>query len=249
MDYVLLIYSAENRLRTDEERSSNMKAYVEFSRDLAASGRMGDAAPLDPITTATTVRIRGGKRVVTDGPFAETREQLGGYYVVKTKDVDEACDIAEKIPDAHGGSIEVRPVLDLGPAGVDQGSPAKSASDDKEYILLIHEDENVWKDFGDKARSEMFERYGHFTRSIIEKGQYVAGAPLVSASKAKTVRVPADKRIITDGPFAETREQLGGYYRVRAANLDVALDIAARIPAAETGSIEVRPVMDLTGKM
>jgi hypothetical protein len=85
--------------------------YMQFTNDIKASGhyRAGDA--LQPVSTATTVRIRNGKTTKTDGPFAETREQLGGYYLIEAKDLDEATAIAAKIPSAKIGSIEVRPVL------------------------------------------------------------------------------------------------------------------------------------------
>jgi hypothetical protein len=247
MEYVLLIHSAEARAQGSDPRSEKTKAYIQFTQDLAASGRMGDCAALEPTRVATTVRVRGGKRITTDGPFAETREQLGGYYVVKTKDLDEALDLAAKIPDVHGGSIEVRPVMQM---PTDGDAPAENKMGGaQEYLLMIYEDEGQWKKLDDAERGALLARYGQFTRSIKEAGHFIAGAPLEGVAKAKTLRIPADKRLVTDGPFAETREQLGGYYRVRAANLDVAMDLASRIPAAESGSIEVRPISDLSGLM
>jgi hypothetical protein len=248
MQYVLLIHTVEAKRanRTPDESAAVTRGYMELARELAATGRMGDAAPLEFIATATSVRVRNGKRVVTDGPFAETREQLGGYFVVKTKDIDEAVDIAAKIPDAKHGSIEVRPVPDMGTGAEEPAKPAKPG--DKDYLLMIYEDEKTLASLGEAEQKAVFGRYMEFTRSIKASGNYVAGAPLSSAKTAKTVRLEKT-RVVTDGPFAETREQLGGYYRVRAPNLDVALDLAAKIPAAETGTIEVRPIMDMTGKM
>ena len=245
MDYVLLIYAAEDRglKLSQSERHAMLQEYGQFTRDVAASGRLGDCAPLEPIGTATTVRVRGGKRVVTDGPFAETREHLGGYYVVKTETEAEALDVAARIPDARGGSIEVRPALAMPPTG-DVETSANSAK--KEYLLLIYEEEGLGAKRSDAERGALYGRYGEFSKSVKASGSFIEGAPLESAKKAKTVRIPDAARLVTDGPFAETREQLGGYYRVRADNLDQALDMAARIPAAETGSIEVRPIMDLS---
>ena len=98
--------------------------YVEsaqLTQDLSAKGQYLGAGPLHPVTTATSVRVRGDKRVVTDGPFAETREQLGGYYLVEAKDLDEAIGIAERIPPARFGTIEIRPVMEI------QGLPVSEA--------------------------------------------------------------------------------------------------------------------------
>ena len=84
-----------------------------FTQDLTKSGKNKGGTPLEQTTTATTVRVRNGKTVVTDGPFAETKEQLGGYYLVEAKDLDEAISIAAKIPGAKHGSIEVRPIMKM----------------------------------------------------------------------------------------------------------------------------------------
>jgi hypothetical protein len=89
--------------------------------------------------------------------------------------------------------------------------------------------------------------YGEFTKSIVQAGQYKAGERLKPTSMASTVRVRDGKVVITDGPFAETREQLGGYYLVEAKNLDEAIGLAARIPSAKDGSIEVRPIWPMSG--
>ena len=115
MQYLLLIYQNEKAwdALTETERNAAFGEYVKFSADVKASGhfRAGDA--LQPISTATTVRVRGGKTQTTDGPFAETREQLGGYYLIEAKDLDEATRIAARIPDARiaNGSVEIRPVM------------------------------------------------------------------------------------------------------------------------------------------
>jgi hypothetical protein len=244
MDYVLLIHRSENRPIHEEMA----KAYGDFTRDLAASGRMGDSARLQPTRTATTVRVRDGKRVVTDGPFAETREQLGGYYVVNTATPEEAIDIAAKMPGATEGSIEVRPVADFMPAEASSATSAPKKGG-LEYILLIHEEEKLWAKLSEAEVGAIMGRYAAFGKATKADGTFVDGAPLVPSAKAKTVRIEGGKRLVTDGPFAETREQLGGYYRVRARDLDEALDLAARIPGAETGCIEVRPVWDMTGQM
>ena len=113
MQYLLLIYDPEKAWTTmpEAERNKLFSEYMTFTNDIKTSGhyRAGDA--LQPTHTATTVRVRDGKISTTDGPFAETREQLGGYYLVEAKDLDEATKIAARIPSAKISSIEVRPVM------------------------------------------------------------------------------------------------------------------------------------------
>jgi hypothetical protein len=112
MKYMLLVYLDEQVLSETEREQCYVKS-AQLAREIHASGKYLDASPLHPVSTATSVRIRDGKRLVTDGPFAETREQLGGYYLIKAKDLDEALAIAERIPGARWGTIEVRPVMEI----------------------------------------------------------------------------------------------------------------------------------------
>jgi hypothetical protein len=115
MQYLLLIYDSE-KLTADmpeTEYSRLLPDYRTFSEDIAKSGHMVGSNRLHDVAKATTVRVRDGKPQLTDGPFAETREQLGGYYLINAKDLDEACAIAARIPSAKYGSIEVRPVYEM----------------------------------------------------------------------------------------------------------------------------------------
>ena len=112
MKYMLLVYLDEHAM-TDEEREHCYVESAQLAQDLNASGQYLEASPLHPVATATSVRVRENKSVVTDGPFAETREQLGGYYLVEAADLDEAIRIAERIPPARYGTIEIRPVMEI----------------------------------------------------------------------------------------------------------------------------------------
>lgn len=112
MKYMLLIYQEEKAL-SQEVREHCYVESLALAREIKEKGQFLGSSPLHPTTTATSVRVRDGKRLVTDGPFAETREQLGGYYLVDVKDLDEAIKIAERIPGARNGTVEVRPVIDL----------------------------------------------------------------------------------------------------------------------------------------
>lgn len=112
MKYMLLIYLEEQTL-SEADREKCYDESTQLARDLDAHGQYLAASPLHPTTTATSVRVRDGKQLVTDGPFAETREQLGGYYLVEAKDLDEAIGIAARIPVARWGTVEVRPVIEI----------------------------------------------------------------------------------------------------------------------------------------
>jgi hypothetical protein len=113
------------------------------------------------------------------------------------------------------------------------------------YMLLIHDDEQAWGKLSEAERQKIYAEYGQFGQQVKAAGQYLAGAQLQPTSTATSVRVRDGKRLVTDGPFAETREQLGGYYLVDARNLDEAIGIAANIPSARLGTIEVRPVVEM----
>jgi hypothetical protein len=112
-------------------------------------------------------------------------------------------------------------------------------------MLLIYEREGAWAALSEAEQGKAYGEYMAFTEDIKAKGQYISGAPLQPVATATTVRMDGGRVISTDGPFAETREQLGGYYLVEAKDLDEALGLAQRIPAVRTGSVEVRPVMEL----
>ena len=113
MKYMLLIYTDPSAFNpADGEKL--MGEYMAFTQEILDSGEMVAGDPLEAAETATSVRVRDGKRATTDGPFAETKEVLGGYYIVDVKDLDRAVELAGKIPDARTGSIEVRPVVNMG---------------------------------------------------------------------------------------------------------------------------------------
>jgi hypothetical protein len=115
MRYMFLLYGDESRWAevTPEELQEVMQAYEAFSREVTEAGAFVSGEPLEASSASTTVRVRDGEPVLSDGPFAETREQLGGYYVVDVPDLDSALHWAAKIPDAANGCVEVRPVIEF----------------------------------------------------------------------------------------------------------------------------------------
>jgi hypothetical protein len=112
MKYMLLIYSDENTW-TQNEMEQCYQDSSQLTHELNANGQYLGASPLHSVSMATSVRVRDGKKLVTDGPFAETREQLGGYFLIDAKDLDEAISIAERIPSARKGTVEIRPIVEL----------------------------------------------------------------------------------------------------------------------------------------
>lgn len=245
MKYMLLMYGAES-CYTPEERTACMVESIGVCEELAARGQFIDASPLQSVTTAVTVRVRNGQTLITEGPFAETTEQLGGYYVLDLPDLDAAIAVASRLPPVRKGTVEIRPLLEL--EGLPPGKPAFTGGHSPTpYLLLCYDDEAAWKAAGPGAiETAMAEATGN-CRRLGEAGKYLSASPLHPAATATCVRIRDGKRTITDGPFAETNEVLGGYILFQADSLDEAIQVAAKHPGARFGSAEIRPVFDLAG--
>jgi hypothetical protein len=245
MKYMLLIYSGEGCM-TDAERTACMVESLGLCDELKARGQFLDASPLQPVATAATVRVRDGQTLVTEGPFAETTEQLGGYYVLDLPDLDAAIAVAARLPPAAKGTVEIRPLFALD--GLPPARPVEAAGAGATlYLLLCYHDEAVWQAAGEEALRAAKAEAAARCRELSDAGAYLSASPLHPAATATSVRVRDGKRIVTDGPFAETNEVLGGYYLIRAASRDESARFAARQPGARVGSVEVRPVFDLSG--
>jgi hypothetical protein len=121
----------------------------------------------------------------------------------------------------------------------------RTLEDAMKYLCLIYDNEKAWENMSKEESAAIFGEYGALTNDIKKSGHWVGGNPLQPTSTATTVRVRQGKVSTTDGPFAETKEQLGGYYLVEAKDLNEAIQLAARIPSVRTGSIEVRPIMEM----
>jgi hypothetical protein len=113
------------------------------------------------------------------------------------------------------------------------------------YMLLCYDDEQAWEKLGETVHRQAMEEAVQLCHELHAKGQYIKASPLHSVSAATSVRVRDGKPLVTDGPFAETREQLGGFYLIDASNLDEAIGIAARHPGARLGTVEIRPILEL----
>jgi hypothetical protein len=247
MKYMLLIYGAEDCWTADERRACMLES-LGICDELASEGKYLAASPLQSVTTAASVRVRDGRTLVTDGPFAETTEHLGGYYVLDLADLDEAIAVAARLPPAGKGTVEIRPLLALD--GLPPECPLPAAAGDGSltaFMLLCYDDEAAWEAAGPRALAEARAQAAALARRLSNEGRFLSASPLHPAATATCVRVRGGRRVITDGPFTETHEVLGGYYLILAEDRDTAVRFAAQHSGARLGSVEVRPVFDVSG--
>ncbi|MFO0937325.1 MAG: YciI family protein [Gemmataceae bacterium] len=245
MKYMLLIYSAESNWN-DADRNECMVESVKLCERLAAKGKLRAVSPLLPTATAATVRISSGKPLITDGPFAETTEQLGGFYLLELDDLDEAIAIATQVPPVSRGTVEIRPVYELD--GLPPARPIPTGSMPPgltPFMFLCYDDESAWDKAGQDAKRAAMAEAAALTRRLHTEGKYISASPLHPVASATSVRIRDGKRMITDGPFAETTEILGGYYLILAESRDEAVRIAAEHPGTLKGCVEVRPLFDI----
>lgn len=246
MRYMLLIYGAEAGW-TDAERRACMVESMGLCDELAAAGKFAGASPLESVTAAVTVRVRDGRALVTAGPFAETTEQLGGFYLLDLDDLDEAIAVAARLPPAAKGTVEIRPVFALDGLPPERPLPVGTSGGRTPFLLLCYDDEAAWAAAGTAAHAAAQAEAAGLTRRLDDEGRYVGASPLHPSATATCVRVRDGRRLVTDGPFAETTEVLGGYYLVLAEDRDAALRIAGEHPGARLGAVEVRPIFDVSG--
>ena len=226
MKYMLLIYGAEDC----------------WADEPAEQGEQLAISRLHSVTTATCVRVRGGRRQVTDGPYAEMPQQLGGYCVVDVDHLDEAVNIASELPAAKKGAVEVRPLLPVPDPLPMPAADSIGTSGSKRYILLMYAEEGVWPP---EEHAVALAESVEICHDLQRNGEFVTAAPLQPPASAICVRVRNGKRVTVDGPFPETKEQLGGYFLIDVANLDEAISIASRIPGTRRGTAEIRPLYPL----
>lgn len=239
MNYMLLVYSPEQAWTREEWTQCTVDS-TKVCEELASQGRFIAASPLHPVATGITVRVREGERHTTKGPFAETTEQLGGYFLINVDNLDEAIAVAAKLPSAKKGTVEIRPLFPL------EGLPPyQFERKGRRFMFLCYDDEAAWAKAGPEAHRSAMEEALQLVRKLHANGQYCAAAPLQPVSMATSVRIRDGKRTVTDGPFAETREILGGFYVVSLEDLDQAVIIAAEHSGARVGSVEVRELVEL----
>lgn len=220
----------------------------EFDADLARYTRFGElagdavvgGAALDLPRTAVSVRHHDGSTLVTDGPYAETTEVVGGLYVLEAATLDDALDVARHNPAAEDGSVELRPLVEWSDRSREAGAVPDGAA---RYLALLWGEENAASIPGTAEWDEGVAEHDRFGAGAGDA--LLGGGALHPASTATTVRVRDGEVLLTDGPYAETAEVLGGVYVYAAATGDEAAALARRIPMGADGVVEVRRILEL----
>jgi len=201
-----------------------------LARELASQGKLRRGAPLGPVSDGALIRVRGGKALVSDGPFAESKEVVGGFWIVDVSSREEAIEIARRTPHARYGTVEVHPVgVRLTYTENEEGTP---------FLLVFRMEPGLTDPDGSKLQ-EMID----FGEGLASKGTLLETAPLAADPPPARIEVRGGKTLVTDGPFAEAKEAVGGYGVVRVAGREAAIELAKRYPHARWGPVEVREIL------
>ena len=241
MSYLLLICVPENVQLTPEQSAAIPSATEAWVAEIDGRSVRREGSALRPVREAAVVRIRDGEVLVSDGPFAETKEQIAGYDVIECSSPDEAIEVAAKHPVAAFGSVEVRP-FDSG--GWWRSADPQEPDGDPEYLMIHRVDETAElspADDCDVPGSAAARAQQAWDAEILATGVKLAGGRLEPSRAARTVRVRDGLVLVTDGPFAETKEQVAGLNVLTCPSLADAVEIASRHPTARTGALELRP--------
>lgn len=230
MEFMLLIVDRKGPATGEPAGAEEMGR---FAREVAAEGKARGGAPLHPEASGVRVTVRDGRAVVTDGPFAECKEVVGGYFVVEAGSRAEAVEVAKRCPHARAGVVEVRELPDRDPAATASGRGRR-------FMFLLFAEPGLTDPDGSKYR----EMVG-YDDALKREGKYVESSQLATEPPAARVETRGGRLLAVDGPFAETKEVAGGYYVVEAASRAEAIELAKRCPSARWGAVEVREVMEI----
>jgi len=239
MRFLVMLYADETTQNSpgDPGWDAEMAGYLAFD-EIAGHAVVAGEALLDS-TTSRSIRHDGGVVRVTDGPFAETTEVLGGFYVLEAPTLDDVLEMVRHLPAVATGTAEVRPLAEL----VDNSSTAAPEGTTR-YLATIHGVETDDETPGTPGWDSGGEAHGRFGRAA---GDAIALAvALHPTSTASTVRLRDGELLITDGPYAEITEVVGGFYVLRSTP-DAIVELAGAIPVPDGGGVEVRPVMEIDG--
>jgi hypothetical protein len=228
----MLIHTADPDVAAEWDEKENWASFSSWLEETVSSGVNLQGSRLRPTADATTIKIRDGELIITDGPYAETKEQIAGYDVLECASLDEAVRWASRHPHSWLGSVEVRALPDSAPA-----VPLPEPGEGKiRYMMLVCTDPAV-----DPREFENIEPVDPWVAETNGRGVRLYGSQLEPPGSARTVRVRDKHAIVTDGPFAETKEQIAGFDVLECADLDEAIEVASRHPMARLGVLEVRP--------
>jgi hypothetical protein len=253
MKFAFLGYSQKNNwtAMSKAEQDAMMEECFAYDGKMIKEGHFGsEGMALQPSPTAKTVRWHKGKVLVTDGPFAETKEQLGGVAVLEADDMARAVELVSKHPGLHyGATFEIRPIdeesLQRQTASLAALRPSAPAIDPQSvrFASLGYLDENGWGAISEDERAAMFKSCIAFDETRVKNGQWLSGIGLKSARTAKTLRAKAGQVIVTDGPFAETKEFLGGIVVLAHKDMNEGIAMLSQHPALPYGvALELRPL-------
>jgi hypothetical protein len=242
----LMLHSVDPDATPQAQARATPEALEDWIEEMTARGLLLEGSKLQPVSDATTIRAPEGRTVVTDGPFAETKEQVAGYDVIDCPDLDSAVAVAAAHPTTHVGSIEVRA---FAPGMPDPVVPQRPAHGKYRYLMLVCADMRramaaaVEADGAGRPDEDDDQGPGEVDAWIDELGdRRLYGWGLELPDRAVTVRRVDDRVVTTDGPFAETKEQIAGYDLLECSDLDEAIAAVAAHPVAGGGVIELRPL-------
>lgn len=244
MKYLMLINSDEREEAGWDEKTSKqvMGDYMQFSQAAREAGKMIGGDRLHPTKAAVRIRERGGQRVVTDGPFSEAKEVLGGYWFFECANRDEALEWAARSPAAKYGNCDVREVheLDSDRETSRPTQPGRAAANGKQRWMALVLGENKafdpWTKDMERIAQESPDYFGKLEAAKID----VEGFRLHHERSGFQVRVRNGKRIVTDGPFSETKEALGGIFVIEVDSKAQAIEWISKFPGARYGTMELR---------
>jgi hypothetical protein len=259
MKFAFLGYGLEQNwaAMSKSQQDAMVEDCFTYDSKLLKDGHMtGDGTALQPSRTARTLRWQNGAVVVTDGPFAETKEQLGGIGVLEARDMDHAVELMSRHPGLQYGAVfELRPIdkesLERDAKSIAawrSSAPAVDAHASK-FASFGYINENGWGSIPQDERDVMLEHCTAFHVERIKSGQWLSGIALDSARSARTLRAKAGRIVVTDGPYAETKEYLGGVAVLALKDWNDAVALLSRHPALPFGvAIEIRPVHEEMNK-
>lgn len=242
MRYMIQVAEAPSAFaaRSNENAPEYWAGYAAYSKALAEAGASAGGAALQTPDTAKTVRTHDGALLVEDGPYADVKEQLGGFFIIEADNLDAALEWAARCPSTAQGAAEVRPVMEVGgPSLAPNDAPAPT------HCFLLYDDEPHLRMTPEEAEAQMG-RYLAYTEELVKAGVFIGGEPLEARASATTVRLKDGERRVEDGPYADTKETLGGFYLIRAGSDEEALKWAKLCPCADVGVVEIRPKLEIS---